>query len=65
MTWQTSKSPSGSSPSWFPGRQGRILANGDDDNTMEALKGLALTTFGISEHNQVHGRGIFPGLAGL
>ena len=40
-----------------PRETGRILANGDDDNTMEALKGLALTTFGISEHNQVHGRG--------
>ena len=40
-----------------PRETGRILANGDDGNTMEALKGLALTTFGISEHNQIHGRG--------
>ncbi len=32
---------------------GQILANGDDANTMEALKGLDLITFGLSEGNTV------------
>ena len=30
-----------------PKGTGRVLANGDDPNTMEALKGLELTTFGL------------------
>ena len=34
---------------------GQILANGDDPNTMEALKGLDLITFGLTETNIVHG----------
>lgn len=36
---------------------GCIIANGDDLNTMEALKGLDCMTFGLSEHNTVYGRG--------
>ena len=48
-----------------PKGTGRVLANGDDPNTMEALKGLELTTFGLGEKNRVHGQGIFGGLAGL
>lgn len=34
---------------------GCVIANGDDRNTMEALSGLKLLTFGISEGNAVHG----------
>lgn len=34
---------------------GRIIANGDDANTMEALDGLPLLTFGIDPHNDVYG----------
>lgn len=34
---------------------GSILANGDDANTLEALQGLDLLTFGISGQNMVHG----------
>ena len=34
---------------------GCVIANGDDRNTMEALSGLKLLTFGISEGNTVHG----------
>ena len=40
-----------------PKGTGRVLANGDDPNTMEALKGLELTTFGLGEKNRVHGQG--------
>ena len=36
-----------------PKGTGRVLANGDDPNTMEALKGLELTTFGLGEKNRV------------
>ena len=36
---------------------GRIIANGDDENTMKALSGLPLMTFGLSEGNDVHGAG--------
>ena len=34
---------------------GRIIANGDDANTMEALKGLSCLTFGMSETDDVYG----------
>lgn len=34
---------------------GSILANGDDKNTMDALSGLPLTTFGLGPANQIHG----------
>ena len=30
-----------------------ILANGDDENTMECLKGLDCVTFGLGEHNRI------------
>ena len=33
---------------------GRIIANGDDANTLQALKGLSFLTFGLSEGNDVH-----------
>ena len=32
-----------------------VLANGDDRNTMDALAGLNYVTFGMEEHNRVHG----------
>ena len=35
-----------------------ILANGDDPNTMDAMKGLNYTTFGLEEHNTIHVRNI-------
>ena len=35
---------------------GRIIANGDDINTMQALDGLPLLTFGLSETNDVYGK---------
>lgn len=35
-----------------------ILANGDDANTMEAMKGLHCTTFGLDLHNDVHAENI-------
>ena len=35
-----------------------ILANGDDVNTMDAMKGLNYTTFGLDEKNTVHARNI-------
>ena len=31
-----------------------ILANGDDSNTMDAMKGLNYTTFGLGEQNTIH-----------
>ncbi len=31
----------------------RILANGDDKNTMDALEGLSYVTFGFGEHNRI------------
>jgi UDP-N-acetylmuramate--alanine ligase len=31
----------------------RILANGDDKNTVDALKGLDYVTFGFGEHNRI------------
>lgn len=39
---------------------GSVLANGDDKNTMEALAGLKLLTFGMSEGNRVHGANYSP-----
>ena len=35
-----------------------ILANGDDINTMDAMKGLNYTTFGLGEQNTIHVRNI-------
>ena len=35
-----------------------ILANGDDANTVDAMKGLTYTTFGLSEQNRIHVRNI-------
>ena len=32
---------------------GGILANGDDENTMDTLKGLDCVTFGLGEHNRI------------
>ena len=32
-----------------------ILANGDDQNTLEAMAGLHYLTFGLSEHDNIHG----------
>ncbi len=39
---------------------GRIIANGDDANTMEALQGLNKWTFGLSEDNDILGRYFSP-----
>ncbi len=36
---------------------GQILANGDDENTLEALSGLDYITFGLGAHNRIHGVG--------
>lgn len=33
---------------------GGVLANGDDHNTMEALEGLEVVTFGADDHNRIH-----------
>ena len=33
----------------------RILANGDDPNTLDALQGLNYITFGMEQHNRVRG----------
>ena len=35
-----------------------ILANGDDPNTIDAMKGLNYTTFGLGEQNVIHVRNI-------
>ena len=35
-----------------------ILANGDDVNTVDAMKGLKYVSFGLSEHNLVHVKNI-------
>lgn len=35
---------------------GLIVANGDDENTMDALKGLGAVTFGMKEENDVFGK---------
>ncbi len=34
--------------------KGGILANGDDQNTMDAMKGLDCVTFGFGEQNRIH-----------
>lgn len=39
-----------------PKDTGRIIANGDDKNTMDALQGLPYITFGLGEKNTVHGQ---------
>lgn len=31
-----------------------VLANGDDQNTIDALKGMEYVTFGMGEHNRIH-----------
>ncbi len=36
----------------------RILVNGDDQNTLDAMQGLPYASFGFGEHNQI--RGIAP-----
>ena len=36
---------------------GLVIANGDDANTVQALEGMAYTTFGLDGHNDVHGKG--------
>ena len=38
--------------------KGGILANGDDANTMDAMKGLDCVTFGLNEGNRVHVKNI-------
>ena len=35
-----------------------VLANGDDQNTVDALTGMEYVTFGLSEHNRVHAANI-------
>lgn len=35
-----------------------VLANGDDKNTMDALKGMDIVTFGLGEHNRVRAMNI-------
>lgn len=35
---------------------GKIIANGDDANTMEALRGLECLTFGLTSKNDVYGK---------
>lgn len=40
-----------------PSDRGRVIANGDDPNTVEALKDMDYITFGLGEHNRVHGVG--------
>ena len=35
-----------------------ILANGDDKNTVDAMRGLRYTSFGLEEHNDIHVRNI-------
>ena len=36
---------------------GCIIANGDDQNTLDALRGMTYLTFGLSETNDIHGVG--------
>lgn len=31
-----------------------VLANGDDQNTIDALKGMEYVTFGMGQHNRIH-----------
>ena len=38
--------------------RGGILANGDDANTVDAMKGLDYVTFGLDGHNRVHVKNI-------
>lgn len=35
---------------------GQIIANGDDKNTVDALRGLQYLSFGLAEHNDVYGK---------
>ena len=39
---------------------GKVLANGDDANTRQALEGLDYVTFGIGEENRIHGENFSP-----
>ena len=34
-----------------------MVANGDDENTLQALEGMDFITFGLEAHNDVHGKG--------
>ena len=36
---------------------GLVIANGDDENTVQALDGLSYMTFGLDAKNDVHGKG--------
>ena len=37
-----------------------VIANGDDPHTLEAMKGLEYTTFGLGEGNRVHAANMCP-----
>lgn len=37
-----------------------VLANGDDQNTVDALEGLEYVTFGLDAHNRIHARNVSP-----
>ncbi len=37
-----------------------VLANGDDQNTVDALEGLDYVTFGLGEHNRIHAKNVSP-----
>lgn len=39
---------------------GYVIANGDDENTITALKGMAYKTFGLTEKNDIHGQNYSP-----
>lgn len=37
-----------------------VLANGDDQNTVDALEGLEYVTFGLDAHNRIHAQNVSP-----
>ena len=39
---------------------GIVIGNGDDANTVDALRGLPVTTFGLAETNDVYGKNFSP-----
>lgn len=43
-----------------PEGTGTILANGDDQNTVDALNGLDCVTFGLDSRNRIHGKDYSP-----